>query len=92
MRVLRSRRCQDRWQLGGARGTGRRRVQCRTQFALVRLVLVVRWHDCHVPLALGLSLTRRHQAVEVELVRVPLAVHLGHDVLVVVVPARKRIG
>ena len=33
----------------------------------------------------SLGLTRSHQGVEVKLVSVPLAVHLGHDVLVVVV-------
>ena len=36
----------------------------------------------------GGGLAHLRQAVEVELVRVPLAVHLGHDVLVVVVAQR----
>jgi hypothetical protein len=34
-------------------------------------------------------LRRRCQPLEVELVSVPLPVHLGHDVLVVVVPAQR---
>ena len=33
----------------------------------------------------ALRLARRHQGVEVELVGVTLAVHFGHDVLVVVI-------
>ena len=41
---------------------------------------------------IGGRLRSRRQAVEVELVRVPLAVHLGHDVLVVVVPAGSADG
>jgi len=39
----------------------------------------------HVRLAL---VARGHQPVEVELVRVPFAVHFRHDVLVVIIPAR----
>lgn len=36
-------------------------------------------------------LCRGRQTLEIELVRVPLAVHLRHDVLVVVIPADRQI-
>jgi hypothetical protein len=39
----------------------------------------------------ALRLARLHQRVEVELVRVPFAVDLGHDVLVVVVPGKRSL-
>lgn len=40
--------------------------------------------------SLRLSLACGHQTVEVKLVGIPLSVHLGHDVLVVVVPANRK--
>lgn len=49
----------------------------------VGLVLVGRRVRCG-------GLRRRCQPLEVELVSIPLAVHLRHDILVVVVPAQRR--
>jgi len=48
----------------------------------VRLVFVGRWVRSG-------GLRRSRQPLEVELVCVPLPVHLGHDVLVVVIPAQR---
>jgi len=55
---------------------------------------VVIW--CHEQVALvlvggitGRRLSGGCQALEIELVRIPLAVHLGHYVFVVVIPARE---
>jgi len=39
---------------------------------------------------LSLCLASGHQAVKVKLVCITLAVHLGHDILVVIVSAKKK--
>lgn len=56
----------------------------------VRMVFVISGHyACRRVAALGLLLARSHQSVEVEFVRVALAVHFCHYVFVVVISANE---
>lgn len=91
----RARRPVARCRLKETAGNGNRN-RCRRRRHQVQLSMTVTGHE-----QLALVLVRRRigrrrlrrgcQTLEIELVRVPLAVHLRHDVLVVIIPANRPI-
>ena len=65
-------------------------VQCRSQLALMVMILGVGHCRVAPTVTLCLGLTGSHQPVEVKLVGVPFSVDFGHYIFIVVVPANTR--